>query len=217
MEDSKITLIVAHGHNIVRSGVCCVLNSLDHFVIIGEAKNGIEAVEKAEELLPDVMVIDESLSGFNAVELVCLIKKKSLCTKIVILTLRNEDRHYLGRILMAEADAFVSLYSPETCLINALNAVHRDKKFLCPVFSGVALETAGNKDEESDGYKHLTVREKTVLQFVAEGYGNKEIAHRLEISVSTIKNHKSRIMKKLNLRDSAGLILYSVRKGLIKP
>jgi two-component system, NarL family, response regulator NreC len=214
----KITILVAESQAIVRKGICILLNSYDDFQVISEAKDSIETEEKIKQLLPDIVVLDECLSGINSLESVRLIKKKVPNTKTIILAMQKDNSGYLRRLLQVQADGYVCKASSDSDLISAILAVYNNKFYLCTVFARAALEGVNHKTNSPlDNYERLTLREISVLQLVAEGYCNKEIAHRLEVSVSTIKNHKSNIMRKLKIRDSAGLIQYGYKIGIVKP
>ena len=213
-----ITILVAESQTIVRKGICTLLNSYDEFEVISEAKDGIETEGKMTKLLPDIVVLDECLPGINGLESAHPIKKKVSSTKTIILTMQKDNGDYLRRLLQVQADGYVCKASSDSDLISAILAVYNNKVYLCTVFARAALEGVNHKTNSPlDNYERLTLREISVLQLVAEGYCNKEIAHRLELSVSTIKIHKSNIMKKLKIRDSAGLIQYGYKIGIVKP
>jgi DNA-binding NarL/FixJ family response regulator len=214
----KITILVAESQTIVRKGICILLNSYDDFQVISAARNSIETEEKINELLPDIVVLDECLPGINGLESLRLIKEKVQSTKTIILAMQKDNCGYLRRILQAQANGYVCKASSDSDLRSAILAVYNNQVYLCPIFANAALEGVNHKIYEPlDNYERLTLREITVLQLVAEGYCNKEIARNLSVSVSTIKNHKSSIMRKLKILDSAGLMQYGYKIGIVKP
>lgn len=215
---SKIRVLIAEDHTIVRQGLLTLLKSHDNFEVVGEAKDGIDAIEKAKELFPDIVLMDITMPGLNGVEATRKIKKILPEVKVVILTMHT-DKDYVHQTFQAGATCYLDKESADTDLIAALQAAHHNKAFLSPSISKIVVENYvqhSKQETETDSLELLTSRERAILQLIAEGYSNKEIAHRLSISVNTINNHRANIMKKLDIHDTSGLIRYSVKKGLIK-
>lgn len=211
-----ITILVAENHTIVLKGICSFLSNQKGIKIIGEANTAKEAIGKANELRPDILIMNDSLSIIDMVESARWIKKNLPDIKIVILTTHKDEHEYLRQLLQAQANAYVSKSSSEVELLSALFAVQNNKTFLCSFFSKALVENVC-KHESLDSYEQLTVREKTILQLAGKGLSNKQIAKQLDCSSNTVKNHKSSLMNKLKIHDTSGLILYSIRKGLVKP
>lgn len=216
---SKIRVLIVEDHTIVRQVLSTLLNSQEDFEVVGEAKDGIEAIEKTVELIPDAVVMDITMPGLNGIEATRQIKKQFPDTKVVILTM-HMDKDYIRQVFNAGATCYLNKESADTDLITALHAAYYNNAYLCPNISKILMENniQHSKDEVlHDSFEKLTPREKSVLQLIAEGQGNKDIAERLNLSINTINNHRSNIMKKLDIHDIAGLTRYSVKKGLIKP
>lgn len=215
---SKIRVLIAEDHTIVRQGLYTLLKSHDNFEVVGEAKDGIEAIEKAKELLPDIVLMDITMPALNGVEATRQIKKILPEVKVVVLTMHT-DKDYVHQILQSGAACYLDKESADTDLIAALQAAYHNKVFLSPSVSKIVVEDYvhhSKHEVETDSLELLTPRERAILQLVAEGCSNKEIARRLSVSVNTINNHRANIMRKLDIHDTAGLIRYSVKKGLIK-
>jgi two-component system response regulator NreC len=215
---SKIKVLIAEDHTIVRQGLYTLLKSHGNFEVIAEAKDGIEAIEKTKKLLPDIVVMDITMPVLNGIEATRQLKKLFPEIKVVILTMHT-DKDYIRQAFQAGATCYLNKESADTDLIAALYAAYHNKTFLTPTISKIVAEGYvhdSKRGAESNSYELLTLREKTVLQLVAEGHSNKEMASRLSISANTINNHKSHIMRKLNIHDTAGLTRYAIKKGLIK-
>lgn len=213
-----ITILVSENHMIVRKGICTFLNSQEGIEIIGEVNTAKEAVEKAKELRPDIVIMDECLSVVNLVESTRLIKKSLRDTKVIILTTIKDDHDFLHQLILSRADAYISKQASDTDLISAIRATHNNKIYLCSFFCKALLESVYHcKHESLDSYSQLTAKEKNILMFVGEGLSNKQIAKQLDVSMNTVKNHKTNLMNKLNVHDSANLIRYCYKIGITKP
>lgn len=212
-----IRIILCDDHKVMRRGLRLVLEEQKDFQVVGEASDGREAVKLAESLKPDVAVLDITMPNLNGIEAAKQITEKHLDTSIVMLSM-HADESFVLRALKAGARGYVLKASPESDFVNAIRLVHEGKSFFSPSVSRMLVEDyvrqLQDKDVE-DSYELLTLREREILQLVAEGKSNKEIAGMLNLSVYTVETHRSNILAKLNLHSVPELILYAVRKGVI--
>ena len=216
---SKIRVLLADDHTIVRQGLRALLDSQEDIEVVGEAEDGRQAFEKTKELIPDIVVIDITMPNLNGIEATRQIKKLSPEIKVLVLTV-HDNEEYIHQILQAGASGYLLKESAVTDLVSAINAVKKGGIFLSPAISKVVVKDYIRHAEEGtgdfDSLNILTNREREVLQLIAEGHTNREVAHLLKLSVKTVDVHRSHIMEKLNIHDITGLVKYSIRKGLIK-
>ena len=216
---TKIRLLVADDHPVVRTGLCTFLNAQPDMEVVGEAINGAMAVERALELTPDVVVMDITMEGVNGLAATREIRKRLPQTKVLILTVHNSVE-YLRQALDAGATGYVLKQAADTELAVAIRVVQRGEIFLYPVFTRVLLEDLAQGRETDDlsrrdSYERLSRREKEVLRLVALGYTNRQIADRLYLSVKTVGTYRARLMSKLNLKGRPALVRYALSKGLL--
>jgi two-component system response regulator NreC len=220
MKMSKIKVLLVDDHTIVRQGIKALLDTQEGIEVVGEAEDGREAIEKAKQMAPNVIVIDITMPNLNGIEATRQIKKINPEIKVLVLTV-HDNEEYIHRILQAGASGYLLKESAVSDLVSAINAVEKGDIFLSPSISKVVVKDyIRHGDTESgdfDSLNVLTNREREVLQLIAEGHTNKDIARILKLSIKTIDVHRSHIMDKLNIRDITGLVKYSIRKGLIKP
>ena len=212
----KIRVVVADDHTILRQGIKALLDNQEEIEVVGEAKDGREAIKAIEELSPDVILMDIAMPGLNGLEATRRIKKKFPMTKVVVLTMHTNEE-YIFQILNAGADGYLVKETAFQDLISAINSVHRGEAFMSPSISKKVMTDYIQRaqGEEKVGFDTLTTREREILQLVAEGNSNKKIAEVLFISPKTVETHRAHIMDKLNIHDRAGLIKYAIRKGMI--
>lgn len=212
-----IRILLADDHSILREGLRMLLDRQSEFEVVGDASNGREAVEMAGSLEPDVVIMDLAMPGLNGIEATRRIISRNAHTAVVILSMHS-DESYILRSLKAGARAFLLKDSLKSDLIDAIRTAVQGKSFFSPKVSQVLKEDYVNELEargSEDTWELLTDREREILQLVAEGKTNKEIANELNISPYTIDTHRSHILQKLNLHSAPELILYAVRKGII--
>ena len=212
-----IRILLADDHTVVRDGLRALLERQPGFEIAGEASDGIEAVRLAEESNPDVVLMDIAMPLLNGIEATRRIAAKCSQTAVIILSM-HYDESYIIRSLKAGARGYLVKDSAKTDLINGIRAVHEGRSFLSPKVSRILQDDHLRQLESKgvdDSYDLLTDREREILQLVAEGRTNKEIASLLNISPYTIDTHRTHILQKLNLHSAPELILYAVRKGII--
>ena len=214
----QIRILLADDHIIIRSGLRLLLDQQPDFKVVAEASNGREAVALASELHPEIAVLDIGMPQLNGIEATQQIVSKEPQTQVVILSM-HADEGYVLRALKAGARAYILKNSAEADLIRAVRIVADGKSFFSPVISKMLLEDYVRQIRDKhveDSYDLLTQREKEVLQLVAEGRTNKEVANLLQLSVHTVDAHRGNILQKLNLHGVPELILYAVRKGIIQ-
>jgi DNA-binding NarL/FixJ family response regulator len=212
-----IRIILADDHAVMRRGLRLVLEQQEDFEVIGEAADGREAVRLAESLKPDVAVLDITMPNLNGIEAAFQISAKEPGVAIVVLSM-HADEGYVLRALKAGARGYLLKESPESDFLRAIRSVMDGKAFFSPVVSRMLVEDYVRQLQEKDiedSYDLLSLREREILQLVAEGKTNKEVANMLHLSPYTVETHRSNILGKLNLHSVPELILYAVRKGLI--
>ena len=214
---NKIRVLLAEDHTIVRKGLRSLLDGEAGIEVIGEAEDGREAVEKVQQLLPDVVLMDIAMPGLNGLEATRQIKKRFPEVKVVILTM-HANEEYIFQILRAGASGYLVKQAAPTELLSAIQAAYQGESFLSPSISRKVIEEYIQQAEataENDSYDQLTDREREVLQLIAEGHPNREIAELLHISVKTVETHRANLMDKLDIHSTAELTQYAIRKGVI--
>lgn len=213
----KIRVLLADDHQLIRSGLRLMLEREADIIVAGEACDGREAVALAKSLRPDVVVMDIGMPNLNGIEAAHQMTQDRPKVTIVMLSMHS-DESYVLRALRAGARGYLLKDSAEADLIKAVHVVAGGKSFFSPSVSKVLLDDYVRKLKRSgtdDPFDLLTPREREVLQLIAEGKSNKDIANLLNLSVYTVESHRSNLMEKLNLRGLPELILYAVRKGII--
>lgn len=213
----NIRILLADDHTVVRKGLRLLLESQPGFIVIADAADGREAVALAEQHMPEVVVMDVAMPGLNGIEAARQITGKLPHCSVVFLSMHS-DEGYVLKALKAGARAYLLKDSAEYDLINAVKAVSEGKAFFSPAISKMLVEDYVRQMQEravEDSYELLTTREREVLQLLAEGKNNKEVAATLNLSLYTVETHRSNIFQKLNLHSGAELILYAIRKGVI--
>lgn len=193
-----------------------MLERQPEFEVVAEAADGREAVQLAEIHAPDVVIIDIGMPTLNGIEAARRIAEKAPTVAVVILSMHS-DESYLLRALRAGARGYLLKDSPESDLINAIRAVHSGKAFFSPEISRMLAADYMRQLRDrgvEDSYELLSAREREVLQLIAEGKSNKEVASVLNLSLHTIETHRANILQKLNLHGTPELILYAIRKGV---
>src|ERR1044072_9126486 len=213
----KLRILLADDHKLMRSVLRLLLERQPDMTVVAEADDGREAVEKTASLKPDVAVLDIAMPNLNGIEACLQITQSNPAIAIVMLSMHS-DESYVLRALKAGARAYLLKDSAESDLVRAIHAVAEGKSFFSPAVSKVLLEDYVRKLQRAGGEDSLgllTPREREILQLIAEGKSNKDVANLLNLSVYTVETHRANLMQKLNLRSVPELILYAVRKGII--
>lgn len=213
----KIEVLLVEDHTIVRKGLSSLIEQDSGIEVSGEADNGREALKKADELSPDVVVLDISLPLLNGLEVCRQLNRQHPNIHILMLTMYESDE-LVFQSLQAGAKGYLLKKAAPDELISAIYAVKQGKSFFSPEISKMLIERMVDQGESKENLTQppaLTKREREVLQLVAEGYSSREIGNMLNISVKTAENHRAKIMHKLNLNNITELIKYALSKGII--
>lgn len=208
----KMRILLADDHSVVRQGFRMILSAQPDFEVVAEAANGREAVEMAEKTKPDVVVIDVSMPELNGIEATRRIMAANDRIRVLALSM-HRDSVYVREILRAGAVGYLLKDAVENDFLNAVRAVARGEGYLSPAVADAVL--VDYRKHVKDPIDLLSSREREVLQMIAEGKTNKEIANILNLSVYTVEAHRGRIMEKLNLHSGSELVRFALRHGLI--
>lgn len=213
----RIRVLIADDHGIVRKGLRLQLEQNNAFEVVGEATEGREALRLAEELQPDVVIMDIAMPNLNGIQATAQVVKRNPNIGVIILSMYS-DETYLTRTLAVGAKGYLLKENADMDLDNAVRSVAQGKPFFSPAIAKTLLEDYMRQLQQrglQDSYDLLTDREKEILQLLAEGNSNKQIASMLNLSTNTVETHRTRLMQKLNLHSSAEIVLYAVRKRII--
>lgn len=214
---AKIRILLADDHTVTRAGVRYFLEHQANLEIVAEARDGRQAVDLAGSLNPDVAILDIGMPNLNGIEATRQIVGKNPHTAVIILSMYSDESHVV-RALKAGAQAYLLKDTAELDLVRAVESVAEGKSFFSPAISKMMLEDylrRLDQKETDDSYELLTTREREILQMLAEGKTNKEVAAVLNVSLYTVETHRTHILQKLNLHSIAELVLYAVRRGIV--
>jgi DNA-binding NarL/FixJ family response regulator len=210
-----IRILITDDHQLFREGIANLLAASPQIEIVGQAENGQEAIDKARKLKPDIVMMDLSLPVINGVDATRILHQELPETKVLVLSM-HADKNYIKEAL--EAGAFGYLFKDCTYdqLIEAIYTVSQGKKYLSDKITEVLIQDYLNKEEETFDNDHdISERESEILKLIAEGKSTREIADVLFISVKTVGTHKQHLLGKLNIKSTAGLIKYAIKKGIV--
>jgi two-component system, NarL family, response regulator DegU len=216
----KINIVLADDHVLVRKGIKAMLETDTDITVIGEAGNGLEALETTRALKPDILVLDIRMPELNGLEAAARLKNFSPDTKAVILSMHDAEE-YVMQALDAGAYGYLLKDTDKTEFIKALKQVHMGNKYFSGAVSNVLAnrllnsKTFGSKEPVTDDPYHLTRREKEILRMIIDGKSNKDIADSLDKSVRTIETHRFNIMKKMNVTNAVDMVNKAVRENLV--
>lgn len=215
---AKLRLLLADDHTVVRQGLRKVLEERSDWEVVAEAGDGREAVRQAEALKPDVAILDVAMPLLNGIEATRQMARRAPATRILVLSM-HADEAYVTQILQAGATGYLLKDSADIDLIQAVAAVAQGTSFFSPAIARVMLDDYVRQPREkgfTDRYETLSGREREIFQLIAEAKANKEIAALLNVSPSTVETHRAHIMEKLDLHSAAEIVLYAVRRGVIR-
>ena len=210
-------VLLADDHGIVRRGLRALLETEPGLTVVGEAADGLDALRLCAELQPDTLIVDVGMPKLNGIDVAARTQKMERPPRVIILSMHS-DESYIIRALTAGARAYLLKDATDEDLLPAVRAVASGKPFFSPAVTAVLVEDYMGRLKArglSDSYHLLTDREKEVLQLLAEGRSNKEVATLLDLGLSTVESHRANLMQKLNLHNTAEIVLYAVRKGVI--
>ncbi|MFC1652432.1 response regulator [Planctomycetota bacterium] len=215
----KITVLLADDHTIVREGLRSMLETETDIEVVGEADNGRQAVQLAKKLRPAVVVMDVAMPQLNGLEATRQIVKSVPATKVLILSAHGDDE-YIEQVILAGAVGYLIKQTSAHVLSQAIREVQQGNTFFSPSIAkrlrSLALESPDKRGVLKRKKAALSSREREVLQLIAEGKGNKQVAAELGISIKTVEKHRQHLMKKLGLHDTAGLTRYAIAAGIIE-
>ena len=211
----SIRVLVADDHTIVRQGVVSLLEGSGDCTVVAEASDGIEAVERTLATSPDVVVLDIGMPRLSGLEAVRRIRREAPRVRVLVLTM-HEEEEYVVHLVKAGASGYLVKDSAATELLAAVRALARGQGYLGPYAAKVLAEQYRRPEEAADPYGALTPREREVFHLVVEGKTTKELAKLLGISPKTAENHRARLMEKLGVHNTAELVRYAARRGLLE-
>jgi len=213
----KIKVLIVDDHAILRDGISALLSLAADIEVIGEAENGREAIDRARQLAPDVVLMDIAMPAMDGLEATRRIHKEFPQMKVLTLT-QYDDREHLLSLLEAGAEGFISKTAASSELASAIRSVYQGDSFLSPSVAKLLLKhyrQGARAGRGQDPYDQLTDREREVLKLLAEGHTSREIADTLVISPKTVEGHRTNVMAKLDIHNRTDLVKYALRKGII--
>ena len=217
--DSKIRIVLAEDYRLIREGLRLIIGSRGNIEIVGEATNGLQAIDVISGLKPDVVLLDITMSELDGIQIIPVIKKKSPATKVLMLA-ASEDEAMIFKALKAGAKGYLSKNTSTSSLIKAIKVVHKDelwveRKVVARFFYENNTADSGKEGLQENPIKDLTPREQDVLRLLIKGFSNKEIANDLFISEKTVKSHLNKVFRKLNVSRRLDAILSAIKSGFV--
>jgi two-component system response regulator NreC len=213
-----LNVLLVEDHAIVRQGIVALLAEEPDITVVGETGDGSQALVLVEALRPNIVLMDLSLPGMGGIEAIRQVRERFPDVRVVVLSM-HESEEYVFRALRAGASAYVVKQSTSTELVLALRAVAAGSTFLSPAISEILIDDyvhrAASQARDREALHILTPREREVLQLIARGLNNRQIAERLHISIKTVETHRGNMMGKLDVHDRAGLVRFAMQSGLI--
>ncbi len=213
---NKIQVLLADDHTVVRQGLRALLDAQPDIAVIGEADNGRQAVKLARKMLPDVVVMDIAMPNMNGLEAARQLAREVPTARLLVLSSYDDDE-YVTQVIRAGARGYLLKQTAATDLMQAVREVSKGKQFFSPIISRrLVFDGRHNVATNGNIARSLTSREMEVLQLIAEGKANKQIAGELNISIKTVEKHRQQVMNKLGIHDIAGLTRYAISKGIVE-
>ncbi len=221
---NPVRVLIADDHNLFRAGIRLLLEELPGIQVVAEARNGLEALDAVQSHSPDVVLMDIAMSGMNGLETTTRITKEYPTVRVIILSM-HANEEYVWQALRAGAVGYLLKDAGTAELELAIKAVAQGETYLSPPISKQVISDyirrMGSEAEKNEAdllpHKRLTLRQREILQLIAEGYTTQAIAQKLNISVKTVETHRTQLMERLDIHDVPGLVRYAIRIGLIKP
>jgi two-component system nitrate/nitrite response regulator NarL len=211
---TRIRILIADDHPVVRQGLAACLERHDHLAVVGEARDGFEAVALCRERKPDLVLMDIAMPRMSGLAAAEMLRKEMPQIRVLILTMHS-NKDYVQRVLQCGAAGYVLKDASPEDLVLAIEAVYRGEPYFSPEIAGLALDQFVRGPSGELAEERLTCREREVLIQIADGFSNKEIASRLGVGVRTVETHRERIMRKLDIHSVAGLTKYALARGLV--
>jgi two-component system nitrate/nitrite response regulator NarL len=211
---TMIRVLLVDDHPLVLDGINACLSSESHIEVVGQANNGLEALELAELLQPDVVLMDVTMPVMNGLEATRELKKRFPEYRVLILSM-HENREYILQLIQSGAAGYVLKDVPSEELVKAIEIVNKGGTYFSSKASETLMKTSDAGAHSNSSQQELTKRERTVLKHLAEGDSNKDIARKLDISVRTVETHRQNIKQKLNIQTAAGLAKYAIENNIV--
>ena len=209
-------IVVADDHQIVREGLVKLLESREDFEVVGQASDGLEAVEMVLEKKPDLVLMDILMPKISGIDATRRLQREGCTAKILVLSM-NENRASVEEVLRAGASGYIVKNATSKELLNAIDAVRSGDSYLSPTVTRQVVDAIANPgDHGTSGVAMLTGREREVLELIAEGLSSKEIASQLGVSLKTVDSHRANLMDKLDIHKVSGLVRFAIRVGLVE-
>ncbi len=214
--NEKISILIADDHDLVRRGLVLILGLFPEFTIVGDVKDGREAVDSAAALQPTIIIMDLNMPNLNGIEATRIIKKCNPSIKILIVSAYQDDS-YVSQVFRVGANGYLLKTSSLDQFKNAIQSILKEHSFYCPHLDKQALQKVLHSTELSsqNTIEHLTAREREIIQLIVESKSHQEIANKLHISVRTVDTHHNNILRKLNMHDTVSLVTFALKNGLV--
>ncbi|KAB2880102.1 response regulator transcription factor [bacterium] len=209
----KIRILLADDHALVREGMKTLLQDVNDLFVAGEASDGLEVIQKIKDLSPDIVIMDISMPRMTGLEATDLIQREFPKTKVLIVTM-HENKDYAHQIFISGAAGYILKSAEKKEFINAIRTVYKGEKFFTRSMSDVTAKNYRNKSQSSIP---ITRREKEILRLIVDGLTNQAIAEKLFISPRTVDTHRSNLMQKLEIKNTAGLVRFAIENGIVSP